>query len=128
MPEFLYASGHGVALESLIPFDPQPMSPGMQTVQRNQSASGLVHEIGLWIPLVWGVFEAEEDYQTILTNAGINVLGTYTNQGTIYVPNFQWVWGRYNCTFVRPQVGQNIRWDNFSLGGATLICKNLEAL
>lgn len=102
------ATGWNVALISLVDIDPQPRTDiTTQPVQRNYSASRAVHEIGLHINLQWSMIETAAQYQALLDQFG---LGTFlTNSVTVYVPNYEYTFTRYNGIAIRPQQGVHVR-------------------
>ena len=105
---YLAATGWNVALISLVALDPQPRTDiTTQPVQRNYSASRAVHEIGLYINLQWSMIESSAQYQALLDQLGLGE--ALTNQVTIYVPDFEYVFTRYNGIAIRPQQGVHVR-------------------
>lgn len=105
---YLAATGWNVALVSLIALDPQPRTDiTTQPVQRNYSASRAVHEIGLHINLQWSMIETATQYQALLDQFGLG--SVLTNQVTVYVPNFEYTFTRYNGLAIRPQQGVHVR-------------------
>lgn len=124
---YLLETGHGVALVDMEAIIPQPRSDAVtQPVQRNETASGAVHEIGLYIILQWNVLTVAR-YQVLLDQFGLDG-SNLTNQVTVYVPNFEYVWTRYNGIAVRPQQGRDLRRSQYFIHDLSLTIKNLTAL
>src|SRR5688572_26342584 len=111
--QYLLENGWGVALVDLDAIVPQPRSDSVtQAVQRNDSASGAVHEIGLFIVLQWSMLDHASEYQTLLDQFALD--GTnLTSLVTVYVPNFEYTWTRYNGIAVRPQQGVSIKRSDY---------------
>jgi hypothetical protein len=101
---YLVADGFNVALVDLDPIVPQPRSPArVQAAQRDFGADGSVFEIGLFIRLQWtSLGNNPATYQTLLGQLGLD--NALRNAITIYAPNFERVWTRYNGYAIRPQV------------------------
>lgn len=125
---YLLENGHGVALVDLDAIVPQPRSDSVtQVVQRNQSASGAVHEIGLFIVLQWSMIADAAEYQALLDQFALDSTNL-TSSVTVYVPNFEYTWTRYNGTAVRPQQGVTIKRADYFIRDVSIIVKNLVAL
>lgn len=122
---YLLETGWNVALASLVAIVPQPRSDSVtQAVQRNQSASGLIHEIGLYIVLQWSMLDPASEYQALLDQFGLDGINL-TNQVTVYVPDYEYVFRRYNGIAVRPQQGQTIRRSDYFIRDVSIVIKNL---
>lgn len=101
MSQYLMADGFNVALESLAAITPQPRSTaGVQAAQREYGADGSVFESGLFIVLEWTSLGSATDYQTLLGQLGLD--NALRNAITLYAPNFERVWTRYNGYAIRP--------------------------
>lgn len=122
---YLFADGHNVALGSLTAISPQPASPGVQAVVRNEGLSGVVHEQGLWIPLQWNTLSVAK-YQALLTQFGL--ASALENDITLYCPNSQYVPTRYNGKAIRPEQGTDIRRPGHWLKDVTIRVINLVAI
>lgn len=95
------ALGHDVALLSLATIVPQPRSPqGVQAAQRDFAADGSVFETGLFIRLLWSSLGSETQYQALLTQFSLDTFLRFSV--TLYAPNFERVWTRYNGSAIRP--------------------------
>lgn len=123
--DYRFADGHGAALGSLAAIVPQPASPGVQVVQRNSGVSGVVHEQGLWIPLNYNKLTVAK-YQALNTLFGL--AAALENDITIYCPNFQYIYTRYNGKIIRPEQGVDIRRTSHLLSDVTFRVINLVAL
>lgn len=123
--DYRFADGHNVALGSLALIVPQPASPGVQVVRRDEAVSGVVHEQGLWIPLNYNKLTVAK-YQALNTLFGL--ASALENDITIYCPNFQYVSTRYNGKIIRPEQGVDIRRTSHLLSDVTYRVINLVAL
>lgn len=98
---YLVAQGHDVALLDLDPIVPQPRSPeGVQAAQRDFGADGSVFETGLFIRLQWSSLGNATAYQTLLAQLGLD--DQLRQAITLYAPNFEREWKRWNGYAVRP--------------------------
>lgn len=127
MAKYLVATGHGVTLtDPTHRFVPQPRTDAtVRPVVRTDSASGLIHELGLYIALQYSSLTVAK-YQTLLSQLGLSATVT-TNQVTIYVPNQIYTWTRYNAIVRLPEQGVDIRRGYF-LKDVTFIFNRLVAL
>lgn len=124
---YLVAVGHGVALVSLVAMVPQPTTDApAQPVQRNESASGDIHEIGLWAPLQWNVIRPVTLYAALLDQFGLGA--ALTASVTVYIPNHEYVFTRYNATAVRPEQGKTVKRTNYMVRDVTIILKKLTSI
>lgn len=123
---YLAATGHNVALVSLAVLVPQPQGGAVMPVQRNQSASGAVHEIGLWVRLKWEYLPDGAAYLALLTQFGLH--GALTSLVTVYCRNQFYAFARYNATAVRPEIGADVDWNNYRPRDISILLKNLVAL
>lgn len=102
MPDYLVATGHGVALVDLDPIVPQPRSPnGVQAAERDFGLDLSVYEQGLFIVLEWSSLANATAYQTLLAQLGLD--SGLRSAITLYAPNFEREWHRYNGYAIRPQ-------------------------
>lgn len=120
------ALGSGVALGSLVDIVPQPAGGGVMVVQRNPSASGVVHEIGLWAELKWSALASPAEYLALLTQFGLH--SALTVAVTVYIRNEFFAFARYNATCVRPQMGTDVDWNNYFPREISIVLKSLVAL
>ncbi len=125
--DYRVATGHGVALGSLVAVNPQPRTDATtQAVLRSDALSGAVHEQGLYIALQWSAIFTASDYAALLDQFGV---GAALNANvTVYVPNFEYVYTRYNGIAVRPQQGIDVRRTDYYIRDVTILIKNLVAL
>lgn len=101
MPLYQMATGHDVALLDLDPIVPQPRSTnGVQAAQRDFGSDGSVFEQGLYLVLEWNSLTSAAAYQTLL--AQFNLDDLLRQAVTIYAPDFQRTWRRYNGYAIRP--------------------------
>lgn len=126
MPQYLLETGWGVAQLDLDALDPQPRTDATaRPVQHNESASGVIHQHGLYIVLQYSTLNVVK-YQGLLTQMGLSATVT-TNQVTIYVPNQIYTWTRYNAVVRLPQQGVDVRRGYF-LKDVTFLFNRLVAL
>ncbi len=117
--------GHDVILASLTDISPQPHSTGVQATRRSYSANGDVTDQGLYIELLFEAVESNTAYGTLLTLFGVNV--ALTNDITLYCPGPALAWTRYNGTAVRPEVGRDLKRENYFPRAIIILVKNLAA-
>lgn len=120
------ALGSGVALGSLVDIVPQPAGGGVMVVQRNPSASGAIHEIGLWAELKWSALESPAEYLALLTQFGLH--SALTVAVTVYIRNEFFAFARYNATAVRPQMATDVVWNDYFPREISIVLKSLVAL
>lgn len=128
MANYRVATGHGVALVSLSDMNPQPRTDvTVRPVQRNESASGAIQEIGLYIELQWSMIATATEYTTLLAQFGISAT-TLTNQVTVYVPNQVYALTRYNGLARFPLQGVDIGRSDYYIRNLKIIVNRLVAL
>lgn len=117
--DYRAATGHDIALASLVAVNPQPRTDAtVQPVLRSDALSGAVHEQGLFIALQWSAIFTAAEYQALLTQFG---LGTALSANvTVYVPNFQYIYTRYNGVAVRPEQGVDVRRTDYYIRDVTI--------
>lgn len=101
MPQYLMENGHGVALVDLDVIVPQPRSNnGVQAAERDFGVDLTVYEQGLFIILEWSSVASGTALQTLYTQLGID--SALRSSITLYAPNFEREWHRYNGYAIRP--------------------------
>lgn len=118
------ATGANVALESLVPFDPQPTTVGLLYMRRSYAASGAIIDEGPYWEYRWDAL-FEEEYQAILTQAGLDSATTAIVSAN--GPNDTYNEAIRNGVAVKPKVGSDGGRDNMFLRNFTLLIKNLTA-
>lgn len=124
MSNYRIAAGHDQALIDLDPITPQPRSEGVKALRRTYAAGGTVYEEGKYIELAWNVLGGATSYQAILTQFGLDAAATA--QVTLYVPDYNFAYARYNGTAVRPLVGEDIAQRNYFLRNVVILVRDLE--
>lgn len=124
MTNYLVKTGHDVALVSLDIMMPQPRSTGVQAVRRTYGGDGSVYEEGAFIELEFDALESPTEYTTLLTQFGLNA--ALKAAVTVYVPNAFLAFTRYNGTAVRPEVGKDMRRENYFIRSVTILVRDLE--
>lgn len=124
--DYRVATGHGVALVSLVAVTPQPASPGPKATERSYGLNGAVYEQAPYIELVWSALDSPTEYASILSQFGLTSV-LYANV-TVYIPNGAYAYARYNAVAVKPKIGEDGARENFFLRGFTILLKNLVAL
>lgn len=123
---YLIALGHDVALVDLDPIVPQPRTDTTTApVVRNYGVSGAVHEQGLYIALLWSMLDPATEYQTLLGQFGLD--GDLSAEVTVYVPDHEYVYTRYNGIAIRPEQGVDIRRTEYFIRDVTIRIIRLEA-
>lgn len=126
MSDYRVATGHGVALVSLVAVNPQPATIGFRNTERSYGLSGAVFEQAPYIELVWSMVETTTIYGNILSAFGLTSV-LFANV-TVYIPNAAYVYARYNAVAVKPQIGQDGGRENYFLRNFVIVLKNLVAL
>lgn len=108
---YLIAVGHNVAVEDMLPFDPQPETPGMIPTRRTNALSGKVIDEGLYVPYTWPLFDLDEDYRAILAQCGL--LTATTALVSIYAQDENYDWVARNGMAIKPEIGTDGRRDFF---------------
>lgn len=126
MALYSVAPGHGVALLSLNVLVPQPQGGVVMPVQRNHSASGSIHEIGLYAELKWSYLPTPAAYLALLTQFGLH--NALTASVTLYCRDARFAFTRYNGTAVLPQAMKDMRWAEYRPREIMILVKNLVAL
>lgn len=125
--DYRVLTGHGVALGSLVAVNPQPRTDATtQPVLRSDAISGAIHEQGLFIDLLWSAIFTASDYAALLDQFGV---GAALNANvTVYVPNYEYVYTRYNGVAIRPEQGASVRRSDYYIRDVVIRIKNLVAL
>jgi len=126
MSSYKVADGHDVALESLNDADPQPRSDGIKATRRTYAADGSVFDEGCYVELEFGMVPSVSDYQTLLTQFGVQ--SALTNEVTVYVRDETFAWVRMNGTAVRPEPGRDVRWRDYFPRDIVILIKDLAAV
>lgn len=124
--DYRVATGHGVALLSLAAVAPQPASSGFKHTERSYGLSGAVYEQAPYIELVWTMLETPTQYTTLLGQFGLTSV-LYADV-TVYIPNADYAYTRYNAVAVKPQIGADGQRENYFLRNFVIVLKNLVAL
>jgi hypothetical protein len=119
------ADGHDVALVSLSDVDPQPRSTGIQTTRRTFAADGTVQDDGKYIILEFTALASASEYQSVLSEFGIQT--ATSNDVTVYIRDETFAWARYNGTAIRPQPGQDVKWKDYFPRDVAILIRDLEA-
>jgi hypothetical protein len=125
MADYRVAVGHDQPLIDLVRIQPQPFSDGVQVTRRTSSGNGTVHDQGLYLELVWPLFETDEQYRGVLGLFGLNA--AQVRDVTVFVRDDRWLYGRFNGLAVRPQMGVDARWRYFPTA-ITIRVRNLKEL
>lgn len=123
MTTYRVADGHDVALVNLDDIDPQPRSTGIQSARRTYAADGSVYDEGQYIELEFPSILTASEYQSMLSQMGVE--DVLTNDVTVYVRDETFAWVRKNGVAVRPEPGQDVRWLT-APRGITLLIRDLE--
>ncbi len=118
------ADGHDIALVSLADVDPQPKSEGIRCARRTHCADGTVLDEGRYVELEFSVLADVTEYQSVLSQFGVQ--SATTNEVTIYCRDETFAWVRMNGTAVRPEPGRDARWQYFPRN-VVLLVRDLEA-
>lgn len=124
MTTYAIATGWDVALESLTPFDPQPLSVGLLYDRRQYAASGLVLDENPYWEYRFGLFEDDAQYVAVLTQCGLLTARTALVSAT--GPDDTYGDAIRNGVAVRPFIGSDGQRD-FFLKGFVILVKSLRA-
>lgn len=124
MTQYMWAEGHDVALESLIPFDPQPRTQGIQATRRTYLPDGTVQDDGEYVEFEFDYFETEAKYRAQLANGGLD--DATAAAVTVYVKNTLYNWVRMNGTAVRPLPGESVQRRQYMLHNIKILVRDLE--
>ena len=111
MTTYRVADGHDVVLGSLTVLDPQPRTDGIQSTRRTFSGNGTPNDEGQFVVFDYSVVPSASDYQSILSDFGIQ--SATSNDVTVYVRDETFAWVRKNGKAIRPQPRVDVRWDFF---------------
>lgn len=100
-----------IAPGSMVDIVPTPSGGVVMPIERTYSVSGAVNELGLYAVYHWDFIEDEDEYQALLVLFGLH--NATTNEVTVYARNHLFVSGRYNGIAHRPEMGQDVKWQNF---------------
>jgi len=119
-------TGFNIATASMSIITPQPRSTGVQSTKRTFAANGNVFESALYIELLFSVLPTAYEYQQLLAQFDLN---TFINKNvTIYAPDEQFFWQRFNGIAVRPEMGKDAKRDRYMIRDITILVKHLELL
>jgi len=118
--------GHGVALVTLVAFDPQPRCEGLEYTRRIPMPDGTVLDEGPFFRLMWDYFETAAAYQAVLTLSGL--ISAKSALVTVTGPDENYNESRFNATIIKPRTGQDISRRNFYIRGIMLLCRDLVEL
>lgn len=125
MSDYRYSnSGEDVGLGSLTVLSPQPTADFVQATRRTFGLDGTVYDEGLFVIWRWTAIPNETTYQSILSTLGIQA--ATTNRGTLYTRSEDGSYVRYNGTAVRPQPGQDFRWERYFARSIEVVIHTLE--
>ena len=122
MSDYRVLPGANQALLDLVRMTPQPRSAGVQFTRRTNSASGVLYQEAPYIELQWAYFETPTEYNTLLTQFGLDSIDWATV--TIYAPNERYAYTRYQGMAILPPASQN----NFFIRDVTILVRDLQAL
>lgn len=122
--DYRAADGHDVALGSLTVLDPQPSADLIQATRRTHGGDGSVYDEGKYIIWRWNVVANETEYQSILSDLGVQ--SALTNDVTVYSRSEDGSYVRYNGTAIRPQPGPDVRQQNFFLRNVEVVIRDVS--
>lgn len=117
--------GFDEALIDLVLLSPQPRSTGVQVARRTFAAGGAVVEEGKYIELIWDLVGDISAYQSLLTQFGLGA-GALINEITLYVPEYNFAYNRYNGVAVRPEIGRDVARSNYFIRNITILVRDLS--
>lgn len=126
MAAYKIGIGHDVAAIDMDDIVPQPKGGMVKPIEREYGASGVHHQQALYLDLEFGFSHYESDYQNLLVQFGLN--GAETAEVTVQAWNDRMYARRYNGTAHRPQVGEDVKLDNFFLRDIHIFITDLEEI
>ena len=110
-------------LIDLVTITPQPRCNGLRYTRTSHTAAGGMVVEGAYAVLEWDVIEDATDYDTLLTQFGLD-LGT-SEAVTILLPDEFYVLTRYNGVALRPVAGETVRREGYFIRDVSIIIRNL---
>ena len=110
-------------LIDLVAITPQPRCSGLRYTRTSYTAAGGMNLDGPYAVLEWDVIEDATDYDTLLTQFGLD-LGT-SEAVTITLPNELFAATRYNGVALRPVAGETANRSDFFIRDVSIIIRNL---
>lgn len=123
MTTYRVADGHDVVLESLNVLSPQPRSEGIKPTRRTFGGDGTPYDEGKYVELLYSMVSSASDYQSILSSFGIQNAGS--NEVTVYVRDETFAWTRQNGLAIRPQPGEDVRWNQYFPRDVVILVRDL---
>jgi hypothetical protein len=118
------ATGHDVALLSLVALIPQPRCAGLMFARRTYAADGSIFQEKAYQEWVFDVLNVT-DYQALCIACGIGTSGVLSAQVTIQGLDAFYNFTRFNAIVVRPNIGSDGQRSNFYLRNFTLLFRDL---
>ena len=126
MTTYKVKDGHDQAEIDLVLIDPQPRSTGVRVTRRTHAAGGAVIEEGKYIELIWDIVPTANAWNALLNQFGLGAV--LTNEVTVYVPDPQFYYTRYNGTAIRPEIGQDVQRTGYFIRNVTILVRDLTAI
>lgn len=123
MSDYRMAVGSNLPETAQAPIVPQPASTGIQATRRTYSGSGTVIEEGLYIELKYNVMSVAQ-YYSFLSTYGLLGAG-FLSTVSIYVPNYAFVYTAWTGLLVKPEIGVDVRRENFFLRNVIFLVRDL---
>lgn len=124
----LVGIGHDVALEDLLPIDPQPATPGMLFTRRQNAISGKVTDEGAYILYHFDLLEDDEQLQSVFDQFALLATDADTTAPvTVYVQDRKRNWVLRNGIAVAPEPGPDGQLSDMFLQGFVILVKKLQA-
>jgi hypothetical protein len=124
MTKYKVKTGLNQALLDLVDIAPQCRSGGIHVTERTYAADGSVYEQGRFVELIFDLMQGSTSFAALLTQFGLSSV-LFANV-TVYVRDSSFAWVRLNGVAVRPEIGQDVRWEQFFPRNVTILVKNLE--
>lgn len=121
---YLWGQGHDVALEDLLPIDPQPACEGLQHNRRSFAISSAVIDEGPFWEFIFSALEDGDMYKGLLTQSGLLVATTAPM--SVYGPDENYDPILRNVTMVKPLVGTDGKRADFFLRDFVFLANSLR--
>lgn len=121
---YLIATGHDIALESLVAIVPQPRTVGYQYGRRQYAANGSIIDEAPFVSLQWDMIATDTEYQSLLSQFGLT--SATTANVSVYIQDERYNWIVRNAVAVLPFVGTDVARDNYFIRNVTILLKNIR--
>lgn len=109
----------------LADINPQPKCEGIQVTRRTRNPDKTLTDEAPYVEFIFNMVPDVAAYQSILTQFG--VISATTNDVTIKVRDQTFAAANKNGTAEQPQIGPDVRWNNYFPRNVKLLVRDLAA-